>query len=504
MKTEPTVLDLLVVGGGINGAGIALDASGRGLRVILCEMNDLASGTSSNSSKLIHGGLRYLEHYEFRLVREGLKEREVLLKKAPHIIRPLRFRLPHQKHLRPSWMIRIGLFLYDHLSKRMTLAGSHGIKFAIDSPLNAAITRGFEYSDGWVDDARLVVLNAMAAREQGADIRTRTRCIKAVRVGPLWEITLENQITRETEVIKTRALINAAGPWVSSLFDTLMTAKPPKPIRLIKGSHIVVPRLHDQPEAYILQNKDNRIIFVIPFEDDFSLIGTTDIEYQGNPADAAISKAETDYLIEISNSYFKKQISSADVVMSYAGVRPLLDDESSSAQAVSRDYSFDLDHAAGQAPLLSVFGGKITTYRKLSEAAVNAICEYFPQAGHAWTAKSLLPGGDFQCKESFQTSLLRKHPWLPSQVAKRYVRTYGTLSHHILDGASSVAELGKHFGAGLYQREVDYLLTYEWACSVEDIIWRRTKLGLHLSATDQQSLGESLLEADRRLDAIKC
>jgi glycerol-3-phosphate dehydrogenase len=494
MKKERSVLDMLVVGGGINGAGIALDAAGRGLDVMLCEMNDLASATSSSSSKLIHGGLRYLEHYEFRLVREALAEREVLLKKAPHIIRPLRFRLPHQKHLRPSWMIRIGLFLYDHLSRRTTLKGSHGIKFTTNSPLNSTIRRGFEYSDGWVDDARLVVLNSIAAREKGADIRTRTRCIKAVRIGSLWQITLENQLTGETEVIRTRALINASGPWVSSLFDTAMAAKPPKNIRLVKGSHIVVPRLHDQPEAYILQNEDNRIIFVIPFEDDFSLIGTTDIEYQGNPSDASISDAETDYLMEIANSYFNKKVSTSDIVMTFAGVRPLLDDESSSAQAVTRDYTFDMDHSEGQAPLLSIFGGKITTYRKLSEAAVNAICEYFPQAGPAWTKSPPLPGGEFLCKESFQASLLRKYPWLPSQLAKRYVRTYGTLAHHILDGTNSVTNLGRHFGAGLYQREVDYLMSYEWALSVEDIIWRRTKLGLHLSENDQQGLGNYLLE----------
>lgn len=495
MKAELSVQDLLVVGGGINGAGIALDAAGRGLKVMLCEMNDLASATSSNSSKLIHGGLRYLEHYEFRLVREALSEREVLLKKAPHIMRPLRFRLPHQRHLRPSWMIRAGLFLYDHLSTRTTLGGSHSIKFPANSPLNSHIKRGFEYSDGWVDDARLVVLNAMAAREKGADIRTRSRCVRAERKGTVWEVVLEDLATGKTETVRTRALINAAGPWVSSLFDTAMATKPPKDIRLVKGSHIVVPRLHDEPEAYILQNEDNRIVFVIPFEDDFSLVGTTDVEYRGDPSDVAISDDETHYLINITNSYFNKQIAIGDIVKSYAGVRPLLDNEADSAHAVTRDYTFEVEGSAEQAPLLSIFGGKITTYRKLAEAAVDSICQYFPKAGPAWTSEPPLPGGEFLCKESLHASILRKHPWLSRALAKRFVRTYGTLSHHILDGTTSVADLGKHFGAGLYQREVDYLVEFEWAVTVEDIIWRRTKLGLHLSEYDLRGLEDYLQQA---------
>tara|TARA_R110002095_G_scaffold183807_5_gene161008 strand:+ start:705 stop:2207 length:1503 start_codon:yes stop_codon:yes gene_type:complete len=493
MKPASSVYDLLVVGGGINGVGIALDAAGRGLRVSLCEMNDLGSATSSNSSKLIHGGLRYLEHYEFRLVREGLAEREVLLKKAPHIIRPLRFRLPHQAHLRPVWMIRAGLFLYDHLSTRTSLQGSKRIKFGPDSPLVDSIRQGFEYSDGWVDDARLVIFNAIAAREQGADIRTHCRCVAAVRKDDLWQISLQHSSTDRIDVVYARALINAAGPWVSSLFDTALALKSPKKIRLVKGSHIVVPRLHEQPEAYILQHSDQRIVFVIPYEEHFSLIGTTDVEYQGDPSAAVISVMESDYLIKISNQYFKTQLTAADIRMSYAGVRPLLDDAASAAQAVTRDYSFVLDQPDQQAPLLSVFGGKLTTYRKLSEAAVDRICKFFPQAGPAWTEIPAFPGGDFSDKESLQSQLLTQYPWLPLQVITRYVRSYGTLSQKILAEASQIADLGQHFGAGLYQREVDYLIEFEWAQSLEDILWRRTKLGLQLTSDEQLGLNSYLL-----------
>ncbi|MCL6417442.1 glycerol-3-phosphate dehydrogenase [Aestuariirhabdus sp. Z084] len=496
MNTERPTFDLLVVGGGINGVGSALDAAGRGLKVMLCEMNDLGSATSSNSSKLIHGGLRYLEHYEFRLVRESLAEREVMIKKAPHIVRPLRFRLPHQPHLRPAWMIRAGLFLYDHLSTRTTLAGSHNIQFSADSPLKAGIKKGFEYSDGWVDDARLVVLNAVAAREKGADIRTRTRCIKAVREQNMWQVTLEHQITGDTEVVYARALINASGPWVSKLFDSALASPAPQNVRLVKGSHIVVPRLHDEAEAYILQNEDDRIVFVIPFEDDFSLIGTTDVDYQGDPSQVAISEEETDYLIEIANSYFKQQINSRDIVTTYSGVRPLLDDESDSAQAVTRDYTLELDDGNGRAPLLSIFGGKITTYRKLAEAAIDRISQYFPQATGTWTETAPLPGGEFTDKESLKVSLGRVYPWLPEALTTRLVRSYGTLSHQILDGAKSLEDLGQHYGAGLYQREVDYLITREWTHTLEDLIWRRTKLGLRLSAEQCHDL-ENYLTGNR-------
>ncbi|MFT5757428.1 MAG: glycerol-3-phosphate dehydrogenase [Alteromonadaceae bacterium] len=488
MKDQSVIYDLLVIGGGINGTGIAADAAGRGLNVLLCEMNDLASSTSSNSSKLIHGGLRYLEYYEFRLVREALAEREILLKNAPHIIWPLRFRLPHRRHLRPSWMIRIGLFMYDNLAKRATLKGSQGIKFGKNSPMVNKITKGFEYSDAWVDDARMVVLNALAARDKGASILTRTRCSNAKRVGNTWEVTLHDNLTGQQKVVKTKALVNAAGPWVTSIFDEALKIPSPKKIRLIKGSHIIVPRIHNESQAYILQNEDKRIVFVIPYEDDFSLIGTTDVEHIGDPATACISQEETDYLISVVNAHFKHQISAKDIVATYSGVRPLLDDESDSAAAVTRDYTFEVDAPQGKAPLLSVFGGKITTYRKLSEAAVNGIISHFPEAGKCWTEDAALPGGDFDNQHNLQTSLQREYSWLPRKVVNRYVRSYGTLSHLICGGIKSLEGMGQHFGAGLYQREVEYLIEQEWAIDLEDIIWRRSKLSLQLTPAEKNEL----------------
>lgn len=502
MKSKNDIHDLLVIGGGINGVGIAADASGRGLNVLLCEMNDLASSTSSNSSKLIHGGLRYLEYYEFRLVREALAEREVLLKNAPHIIRPLRFKLPHRRHLRPSWMIRIGLFMYDNLAKRATLKGSHGIKFGKNSPVIDKITKGFEYSDGWVDDARLVVLNAMAARDKGACIMTRTRCTDAKRVGGIWEVTLHDNLTGQQQLVKTKALVNAAGPWVTSFFDEALKTRSPKKIRLIKGSHIIVPRIHNEPEAYILQNEDNRIVFVIPYEDDFSLIGTTDVEHDGDPATACISLEETEYLISVVNDHFKHQISMEDIVSTYSGVRPLLDDESDSAAAVTRDYTFEVDAPQGKAPLLSVFGGKLTTYRKLSETAVDGIINHFPDAGKSWTVDAALPGGDFDNQHSLQTSLQLQYFWLPRPIINRFVRSYGTLSHKICSGVNSLEDMGQHFGAGLYQREVEYLIEHEWAVTLEDIIWRRSKLSLRLTQTEKSELDRFLVAYTKKSKVI--
>lgn len=496
MNAKNDIHDLLVIGGGINGVGIAADAAGRGLNVLLCEMNDLASSTSSNSSKLIHGGLRYLEYYEFRLVREALAEREVLLKNAPHIIRPLRFRLPHRRHLRPSWMIRIGLFMYDNLAKRATLKGSHGIKFDKNSPVVDKMTKGFEYSDASVDDARLVVLNAIAARDKGATILTHTRCSNAKRVGELWEVTLHDNQTGLQQVVKTKALVNAAGPWVTSFFDDALKTRSPKKIRLIKGSHIIVPRIHTESQAYILQNEDTRIVFVIPYEDDFSLIGTTDVEHKGDPAAACISQEETDYLISVVNDHFKHQISTKDIVATYAGVRPLLDDESDSPEAVTRDYTFEVDAPQGQAPLLSVFGGKITTYRKLAEAAVNGIIDHFPEAGKSWTVDAALPGGNFDTQHNLQTSLQRQYNWLPRKIINRYVRSYGMLSHEICAGINSLEEMGQHFGAGLYQREVEYLIEQEWAIDLEDIIWRRSKLSLQLSQVEKDALEHFLVTSN--------
>ncbi|WP_166265708.1 glycerol-3-phosphate dehydrogenase [Marinobacter caseinilyticus] len=488
MTSEHKIVDLMVVGGGVNGTGIAMDAAGRGLSVILCEMNDLASATSSNSSKLIHGGLRYLEHYEFNLVRKALAERESLLKNAPHIMWPMRFRLPHQSHLRPAWMIRTGLFLYDHLAKRELLAGSNSIRFTPDGPLVDDIVKGFEYSDGWVDDARLVVLTAKAAETKGAQIKTRTRCVKATRDGQLWNITLEDQRTGERQSYHCRALVNAAGPWVSSLFSDTMTIPSPKQIRMVKGSHIVVPKIHNEPEAYILQNADDRIIFVIPYEDDFSLIGTTDVEYEGDPKKAVISPEETDYLCSIVNHHFKHKITPADVVWSYSGVRPLMDDEHGAAQKASRDYTFEVDGGKTDAPLISVFGGKITTYRKLAEAATDRICRFFPEAGPEWTKHAPLPGGDFSEQAALLDALKAEYRWLPDDLAKRYVRTYGTKSYDILIGRTSTESLGQHFGANLYECEVRYLVEHEWAISAEDIVWRRTKIGLRLKDADVKNL----------------
>ncbi len=463
MELADNEYDLLVIGGGVNGTGIAADAAGRGLKVLLCEQSDLACATSSNSSKLIHGGLRYLEHYEFRLVKEALAEREVLLKNAPHIMWPLTFRLPHQKHLRPAWMIRIGLFMYDNLAKRETLAGSRSIKFGENSVLEPSITKGFEYSDGWVDDSRLVVLNALAAQEKGAVITTQTKCVNAKREHGKWQVTLEQQKSKAKYSISAKGIVNAAGPWVAKLFDEALTEKSPQNIRLVKGSHIVVPRIHDEKQAYILQNKDQRIVFVIPFEDDFSLIGTTDVEHKGAPQDVKISDEEIDYLIDITNTYFKQPIKREDIVHTFSGVRPLLDDESVNAQAVTRDYKLELSSDAKQAPLLSVFGGKITTYRKLAEAAVNKLEDFYPQMSKAWTKYSSLPGGDFSSVEALKSELKAKYEWLPEITLKRFVRTYGTRAKNILGSATGLSDLGQDFGHGLFAAEVDYLLNEEWA-----------------------------------------
>lgn len=482
--------DLLVVGGGVNGAGVAMDAAGRGLDVVLCEMFDLGAATSSNSSKLIHGGLRYLEHYEFRLVKEALAEREALLGKAPHIMWPLRFILPHRPHLRPAWMIRIGLFLYDHLAKREKLLGSEGVRFDASSPLKPEITKGFKYSDGWVDDARLVIYCALAAQEKGAEILTRTKVIDIKRIDDVWEVIIENQQSLEHTTLRARALVNAAGPWVSRLFKDAMHRTPPKEIRMVKGSHMVVPKISDQEEAYILQNEDGRIVFVIPYEDQFSLIGTTDVDYQGNPKEAKISDDEIRYLLSVVNSHFKKQLTAEDMVWSYSGVRPLMDNERGDAQKASRDYTFEVDAPEGEAPLLSVFGGKLTTFRKLAEAATTAVCKFFPKAGPVWTKHAPFPGGDFTDHLSLRQTLEKDYPWMPPKVLRRYVRTYGTLAIKFLTDKTGIEAMGIDFGEGFYQAEVDYLIANEWAIEAEDVLWRRTKMGLLLDANQQQRLAE--------------
>ncbi|HLT04574.1 MAG TPA: glycerol-3-phosphate dehydrogenase [Pseudomonas sp.] len=486
--------DLAVIGGGINGAGIAADAAGRGLKVYLCEQHDLANHTSSASSKLIHGGLRYLEHREFRLVREALAEREVLLAKAPHIIKPLRFILPHRPHLRPGWMIRVGLFCYDHLGRRRTLPGSRALRLGADGPLQADMTRGFEYSDCWVDDARLVVLNAMAARERGARVETRTRCLSAEARDGIWTLELEHAGGGRRQV-RARALVNACGPWVAEFLRQGLRRQPRHAVRLVQGSHIVVPRLYPGEQAYILQNEDRRIVFVIPWLEHFSLIGTTDRDYQGDPARARIGDEEIQYLLGVVNRHFRRPIEARDILHSFSGVRPLLEDESGDPSAVTRDYFLELHGGAGDAPLLSVFGGKLTTYRRLAEAALDLLKPWLPGMGPRWTARAALPGGEeMNDPQSLANELVTAAPWLPVELARRWAGSYGSRSWRLLDNTLALEDLGEHIGAGLYAREVDYLRDEEWARSAEDILWRRSKLGLFMTRAEQARLA-ALLEA---------
>ena len=480
VSTQTTQIDVLVIGGGINGVGIAADAAGRGLNVTLCEKGDLGGATSSASSKLIHGGLRYPEHYEFRLVKEALAEREVLLAKAPHIMWPLRFRLPHQSHLRPAWMIRAGLFLYDSLAKRQVLPRSRKVKPEPGAPLKKDITTCFEYSDGWVDDARLVILNAMAARDQGATILPRTECVKAEKQGAYWLATLRNADGTVSH-IRTRSIVNAAGPWAVSLIERMAETPNPGAMRLVKGSHIIVPRLYDTQEAYILQNEDKRIVFAIPYENDFTLIGTTDEDYQGDPGSVTISDDEKAYLVNIINTYFTKTITQQDIVHTYSGVRPLLEEANASAQELTRDYKVAMTGDSQSPVLVNIFGGKITTYRKLAEQAVNTLATHFPKAGKAWTKTVPLPGGSFSSQYTLTAELAYQYPWLPESLIARYVRQYGLLCKRFLSDKTSIQDMGIDFGNNLYQAEIDYLYESEWAHSAEDILWRRTKQGLRLS-----------------------
>jgi glycerol-3-phosphate dehydrogenase len=476
--------DLLVVGGGINGAGIARDAAGRGLSVCLCERDDLAAHTSSASTKLIHGGLRYLEQYEFALVGKALAEREVLLRAAPHIIWPLRFVLPHQSHLRPAWMIRLGLFLYDNLGRgRRTLPGSRRVALRHHEsgpPLRDEFHTGFVYSDAWVQDARLVVLNAMDAMERGATIFTRTRCVSAQRDAQGWTATLESS-RGERWSVRVKAVVNAAGPWAVQFLDQVAKVGHDHALRLVKGSHIVVPRLFEHEHAYIFQQPDRRIVFAIPYEHDFTLIGTTDVDYRDDPAAPHIDADETRYLCDAANRYFKRQIAPSDVTWSYSGVRPLLDDEQGNASEVTRDYLLELDQRG--APLLNVFGGKLTTYRKLAEEAMDRLAPLFPRASDAWTSQGHpLPGGERQDVDTLQQELQWAHPWLPESLVWRLVHSYGSRSTRILGQARSLQDLGEHFGSDLYQVEVDYLRAWEWVMDASDVLWRRSKLGLRFNA----------------------
>lgn len=486
------ILDLIIVGGGINGAGIAADAAGRGLSVGIYDIHDFASATSSASSKLIHGGLRYLEHYEFRLVAEALTEREVLLKKAAHIAKPMRFRLPHRPFLRPAWMIRAGLFLYDNLGKRTTLGGSHTVKLDAGNVTKAEMKTGFEYSDCWVDDARLVILNIMQAKEYGAEVKNYCAVEKAERIGDIWQVTLRDIQTNETIVRQCKALVNAAGPWVKSFITDKLEQASPYGIRLIKGSHIIVPKIHDEPQAYILQNEDNRIVFVIPYMEKYSLIGTTDVEYSGDPREICIEEDEIHYLIDIVNKHFVTQLQRDDVVGSYSGVRPLCDDESDSPQAITRDYTISLEQSHDEAPLLSIFGGKLTTYRKLAEASLKQLSPFFPEMKPEWTKESYLPGAENYQLPSQLSQLQASCPFLTEATLERYCRQYGTRANLMLQDAQSISALGHHFGAGLYQLEIDYLVGHEFATTAEDILWRRTKLGLELSEEEVKAVQQYL------------
>ena len=492
--------DLAIIGGGINGAGIARDAAGQGLRVLLVEQHDLASGTSSASTKLIHGGLRYLEHGALRLVREALIEREVLLRMAPHVIRPMRFVLPHHSALRPAWMLRLGLFVYDHLGGREILPGTKTVDLTqgeIGLPLRRRYTSGFEYSDCWVDDARLVVLNAIDAAERGASIRTHTRCARADREAQHWRLVLNSHGSRE--VVSARLLVNASGPWVAQASETILRLPTAAPIRLVKGSHIVVPRLFDHDRAYLFQNADGRVVFAIPYEEAFTLIGTTDIDYRGDPGAPFPAPEEIIYLCRLASGYFRQPVTADQVVWSYAGVRPLYDDGASKAKDATRDYVVALDSPYGEAPLLTVYGGKLTTYRRLAEEVMGRIARFFHPM-KAWTHETPLPGGEFPWDEvGIQVSRARQRwPFLSDTQAIRMVRAYGTRMHRIFGTADNLDAVGPVFGHGLTGAEVRYLMRFEWAETADDVLWRRTKLGLHLSSDEQAAVGRFMANESGR------
>jgi glycerol-3-phosphate dehydrogenase len=487
--TETKTVDLFVIGGGVNGAGIARDAAGRGLSVILCEKDDLAQGTSSRSGKLVHGGLRYLEYYEFRLVREALIEREVLLEAAPHIIWPMRFVLPHSPDDRPAWLVRLGLFLYDHLGGRKTLPGTRTLDLRTapeGAPIKEQYRKAFEYSDCWVDDARLVALNAIDAGERGAEVLTRTACVSARRENGLWRVETRDSRNGAVRVTLARALVNAGGPWVNDVIHRVTGTNSPRNVRLVKGSHIITPKFWDGPQAYLVQNHDKRVIFINPYEDDKALIGTTDIPYDGAPEKVAIEEAEIEYLLASVARYFKRPPRRDDVLGTFSGVRPLYDDGKGNPSAVTRDYVLDLETNGG-APILNVFGGKITTFRRLAEHALQQLSPTFPRMGPDWTARAKLPGGEIEDAnfERFLDRVRRDHAWLPADVALHYARLYGARTAAVINGATSLADLGQRFGARLYEAEARYLIAKEWAETPEDILTRRTKHGLHMSGEEK-------------------
>ena len=488
--SEDRVYDIFVIGGGINGCGIARDAVGRGYSVGLCEKNDLASGTSSGSTKLIHGGLRYLEHYEFRLVRESLMERERLWANAPHIIWPLRFVLPHHSGLRPAWFLRLGLFLYDHLGGRKLLPPTKALDLRRDKaggPLKPEFTKGFEYSDCWVQDARLTVLNARDAADRGADIMTRTECTDLRREGGLWHIALKDVVHGTEKTVRAKLVINAGGPWVDRILNRSLGDNGAHNVRLVQGSHIVTRKLYDHDRCYIFQNADKRIFFAIPYEQDFTLIGTTDRDFDGDLDHFGISDAEIDYLIAGANGYFEKQITRDDIVWTYSGVRPLYDDGAGAAQEATRDYVLRADEVPDGPPLINIFGGKITTYRRLAESMLEKVESFLGAKGPVWTESAALPGGDFRIGDidTMRQAYIAKQPSLDDRTIDRLIRHYGTAAALILDRPDG---LGQCFGADLYETEVRYLMEKEWARTAEDVLWRRTKMGLRLSKDEADNL----------------
>ncbi|MGA0532382.1 glycerol-3-phosphate dehydrogenase [Hansschlegelia sp. KR7-227] len=483
--------DLAIIGAGVNGCGIARDAAGRGLSVHICDKGDIGGATSSASTKLIHGGLRYLERFAFRLVRESLRERETLLRIAPHLVRPMRFVLPHHAGLRPWPVLRLGLFVYDRLGGRRRLPASRAIDLAQDvagAALKPGFSRAVEYSDCWVDDARLVVLNALDAAERGAVVAPRTRCVSAERVGGLWRVTLDGP--DGVEIIRARGLVNAAGPWAAEVLAGPIGSNAPSKIRLVRGSHIVVPRLVDHDRAYLFQQADGRVVFAIPYERDFTLIGTTDVDHVGSADDVAISEEEIAYLCAAATRAFRRPVERETIVWTYSGVRPLYADGAVAAQEATRDYVLELETGGGRPPLLSVFGGKLTTYRRLAEAALGKLAGVMAIPKDDWTAGSPLPGGDLRKAglRGLRARLLRDHPYLDEAHAERLARAYGTRARQILRGATSADDLGRSFGADLTEREVRYMVEREWAMTADDVLWRRSKLGLRMTAEERAAL----------------
>jgi len=488
--------DLVVVGGGINGAGIACDAAGRGLSVALVEMQDFAEGTSSRSSKLIHGGLRYLETYDFKLVREALLEREILMAKARHLVSPLRLVLPHVPGLRPRWVLRLGLFLYDHLAKRNTLPASESLRLdrhPAGAPLKDVYKHAFAYSDCRGDDARLVIANLLGAQGHGADILPRHRFVSARRARGLWHIELASSITGERRTACARGLVNAAGPWVIGVANAVAGISTRRRLRMVRGSHLVVPRCWQGDHGYFLQTRDRPLMEIFPYEEDFTSIGTTDEPWEDAPEKVTISTREIEYMLEETNQYLEVPITPSRIVWSYSGVRPLFEmggSRDTNLSTLTRDYSFEIDHDQGKAPVLTVFGGKLTTYRRLAEAALSKLAPYLQPPRQGRTAFEKLPGGDLgkEGLPGLEQSLQGEHPWLPKAQLRRYARTYGSRSRELLAGVRSLADLGDCFGSDLFEREVDFLLDTEWAHTAGDVLWRRTKVGLRLSEPEREAL----------------